>query len=244
MVDEDHLEDFVCYTEPLDDNIEVLVPDDDHGLYAIDILDPSWKVANEDISGLGDLVSVLSKLSRGARVPLEYMSHTDRHRKKHLNNLPFRFKKNRDFDFFSHLFLRDRLGGAFHENIASLAAWSVSSMLRTLMDSTYKFVVAQLHTFSSLSLDSFCGISPERLLCERSTFSRFPKLCGINPEMSLYERPCFEFFQFTAKLCITIVKLYMKRKSEDELTRDSFMPVSQEMKGEIHQDCSQRDPRP
>jgi hypothetical protein len=26
----------------LDDNIEVLVPDDDHGLYAIDILDPSW----------------------------------------------------------------------------------------------------------------------------------------------------------------------------------------------------------
>ncbi|KAL9827467.1 hypothetical protein AtNW77_Chr3g0157911 [Arabidopsis thaliana] len=62
--------------------------------------------------------------------------------------------------------------------------------------------------------------------------------------MSLYERPCFEFFQFTAKLCITIVKLYMKRKSEDELTRDSFMPVSQEMKGEIHQDCSQRDPRP
>uniref|UniRef100_A0A1J3CM07 Protease Do-like 7 n=1 Tax=Noccaea caerulescens TaxID=107243 RepID=A0A1J3CM07_NOCCA len=40
------------------------------------------KVANEDISGLGDLISVLSKLSRGARVPLEYMSHTDRHRKK------------------------------------------------------------------------------------------------------------------------------------------------------------------
>ncbi|XP_010485681.1 PREDICTED: protease Do-like 7 isoform X3 [Camelina sativa] len=40
------------------------------------------KVANEDISGLGDLVSVLSKLSKGARVPLEYMSHTDRHRKK------------------------------------------------------------------------------------------------------------------------------------------------------------------
>ncbi|KFK37775.1 hypothetical protein AALP_AA3G027900 [Arabis alpina] len=40
------------------------------------------KVANEEISSLGDLVSVLSKLSRGARVPLEYMSHTDRHRKK------------------------------------------------------------------------------------------------------------------------------------------------------------------
>ncbi|CAF2103483.1 BnaA05g32590D [Brassica napus] len=40
------------------------------------------KVANEDISCLADLVSVLSKLSRGARVPLEYMSHSDRHRKK------------------------------------------------------------------------------------------------------------------------------------------------------------------
>ncbi|CAN6895542.1 unnamed protein product [Brassica oleracea] len=40
------------------------------------------KVANEDISCLADSVSVLSKLSRGARVPLEYMSHTDRHRKK------------------------------------------------------------------------------------------------------------------------------------------------------------------
>ncbi|KAF8048006.1 hypothetical protein N665_2726s0003 [Sinapis alba] len=40
------------------------------------------KVANEDISCLADLISVLSKLSSGARVPLEYMSHTDRHRKK------------------------------------------------------------------------------------------------------------------------------------------------------------------
>lgn len=30
------------YTEALDDNIEISVPDDDHGLYAIDILDPSW----------------------------------------------------------------------------------------------------------------------------------------------------------------------------------------------------------
>nr|AZM65210.1 diacylglycerol acyltransferase 11 [Vitellaria paradoxa] len=29
------------YTEPLDDSIEILVPEDDYGLYAIDILDPS-----------------------------------------------------------------------------------------------------------------------------------------------------------------------------------------------------------
>ncbi|XVF23110.1 hypothetical protein REPUB_Repub13aG0009400 [Reevesia pubescens] len=32
------------YTESLDDDIEILVPDDDYGLYAIDILDPSWVV--------------------------------------------------------------------------------------------------------------------------------------------------------------------------------------------------------
>ncbi|XP_021282452.1 phospholipase A(1) LCAT3 isoform X2 [Herrania umbratica] len=32
------------YTESLDDDIEILVPDDDYGLYAIDILDPSWLV--------------------------------------------------------------------------------------------------------------------------------------------------------------------------------------------------------
>ena len=29
------------YTEVLDDSSEIVVPDDDHGLYAIDILDPS-----------------------------------------------------------------------------------------------------------------------------------------------------------------------------------------------------------
>lgn len=32
---------FLGYTETLDDNIEVIVPNDDYGLYAIDILDPS-----------------------------------------------------------------------------------------------------------------------------------------------------------------------------------------------------------
>ena len=29
------------YTETLDQSTEIVVPDDDHGLYAIDILDPS-----------------------------------------------------------------------------------------------------------------------------------------------------------------------------------------------------------
>ena len=40
------------------------------------------KFAGEEISCLDELISVLSKLSRGARVPLEYISYTDRHRRK------------------------------------------------------------------------------------------------------------------------------------------------------------------
>ncbi|CAK9150637.1 unnamed protein product [Ilex paraguariensis] len=40
------------------------------------------KFAGEEISRLEDLILVLSKLSRGARVPLEYISYTDRHRRK------------------------------------------------------------------------------------------------------------------------------------------------------------------
>ncbi|XP_075494196.1 LOW QUALITY PROTEIN: protease Do-like 7 [Primulina tabacum] len=40
------------------------------------------KFAGEDISRLEDFISVLSKLSKGARVPLEYISYSDRHRRK------------------------------------------------------------------------------------------------------------------------------------------------------------------
>ncbi|PON77426.1 Peptidase S1C [Parasponia andersonii] len=40
------------------------------------------KFAGEEISRLEELISVLSKLSRGARIPLEYVSYTDRHRRK------------------------------------------------------------------------------------------------------------------------------------------------------------------
>ncbi|KAB1211283.1 Protease Do-like 7 [Morella rubra] len=40
------------------------------------------KFAGEEISCLEELISVLFKLSRGARVPLEYISYTDRHRRK------------------------------------------------------------------------------------------------------------------------------------------------------------------
>ncbi|CAL5370879.1 unnamed protein product [Camellia sinensis] len=40
------------------------------------------KFGREEISRLADLISVLSKLARGARVPLEYISHMDRHRRK------------------------------------------------------------------------------------------------------------------------------------------------------------------
>lgn len=32
---------YLGYTESLEDDSEILVPDDDSGLYAIDILDPS-----------------------------------------------------------------------------------------------------------------------------------------------------------------------------------------------------------
>lgn len=40
------------------------------------------KFAGEEILRLQDLICVLSKLSKGARVPLEYISYTDRHRRK------------------------------------------------------------------------------------------------------------------------------------------------------------------
>ncbi|XP_057971946.1 protease Do-like 7 [Malania oleifera] len=40
------------------------------------------KFAGEEISRLEELVSVLCKLPRGARVPLEYISYMDRHRRK------------------------------------------------------------------------------------------------------------------------------------------------------------------
>lgn len=43
------------------------------------------KFAGEEISRLEDLISVLSKLSRGARVPIEYISYMDRHRRKVYN---------------------------------------------------------------------------------------------------------------------------------------------------------------
>jgi len=40
------------------------------------------KFAGEEISCLEELISVMSKLSRGAQVPLEYISYADRHRRK------------------------------------------------------------------------------------------------------------------------------------------------------------------
>ncbi|XP_057752867.1 protease Do-like 7 isoform X1 [Arachis stenosperma] len=40
------------------------------------------KFAGEEISCVEELISVLSNLSRGARVPLEYISYMDRHRRK------------------------------------------------------------------------------------------------------------------------------------------------------------------
>ena len=40
------------------------------------------KFAGEDISDVNHFLSVLSKLSRGIRVPLEFITYTDRHRNK------------------------------------------------------------------------------------------------------------------------------------------------------------------
>ena len=40
------------------------------------------KFAGQEISCLQELISVLSKLSRGTRVPLEYITYMDRHRRK------------------------------------------------------------------------------------------------------------------------------------------------------------------
>lgn len=40
------------------------------------------KLAGEEISNLDDFISVFSKLSRGARVPLEFVIYSDRHRSK------------------------------------------------------------------------------------------------------------------------------------------------------------------
>lgn len=45
------------------------------------------KFAGEDISRLEDLISVLSKLSRGSRVPLEYINYKERHQRKVLATL-------------------------------------------------------------------------------------------------------------------------------------------------------------
>jgi hypothetical protein len=40
------------------------------------------KFADDEISQLEDVISVLSKLCKGDRVPLEYISYRDRHRRK------------------------------------------------------------------------------------------------------------------------------------------------------------------
>ncbi|KAJ6726831.1 LECITHIN-CHOLESTEROL ACYLTRANSFERASE-RELATED [Salix purpurea] len=52
------------YTEVLDSDTEIVVPDDDSGLYAIDILDPSWFVKFIHLSGVyhfHDMIDMLVK---------------------------------------------------------------------------------------------------------------------------------------------------------------------------------------
>ena len=40
------------------------------------------KFAGEDVSDVNNFLSILSKLSRGVRVPLEFITYSDRHRNK------------------------------------------------------------------------------------------------------------------------------------------------------------------
>ena len=54
------------------------------------------KFGGEEISQLEDLISVLSKLARGARVPLEYISYLDRHRRKVLVIIYFPLESIKD----------------------------------------------------------------------------------------------------------------------------------------------------
>lgn len=56
------------------------------------------KLAGEDISKLDDLISVLAKLTKGSRVPLEYVSYTDRYR----NKVNDHFIKHDSWFFFFH----------------------------------------------------------------------------------------------------------------------------------------------
>lgn len=56
------------------------------------------KLAGEDISKLDDLISVLAKLTKGSRVPLEYVSYTDRYR----NKVNDHFIKHDNWSFFFH----------------------------------------------------------------------------------------------------------------------------------------------
>ncbi|KAH7684998.1 Lecithin:cholesterol/phospholipid:diacylglycerol acyltransferase protein [Dioscorea alata] len=52
------------YTESVDPNVEILVPDDDYGLYAIDILDPAWWVKCLRVSDLYHFHDMIDMLIR------------------------------------------------------------------------------------------------------------------------------------------------------------------------------------
>lgn len=54
----------------------------EHRFHNIPLYSIIKKFARKDIAHLGDLIAVISELSRGERVPLEYVTYNDRHRKK------------------------------------------------------------------------------------------------------------------------------------------------------------------
>ncbi|KAM0041302.1 putative phospholipase A(1) [Helianthus debilis subsp. tardiflorus] len=67
-----------CYTEALDDSSDIVIPQDDYGLYAIDILDPSYPPhvgrIDQSMDGLKEKLETAYKASGGRKVNL--ISHS------------------------------------------------------------------------------------------------------------------------------------------------------------------------
>jgi hypothetical protein len=76
------------------------------------------KFAGEEISCLEELISVISKLSRGARVPLEYISYVDRHRRKVYNQVIFVETSN-------FLLLNKKITSKWFIFLQTLIGWNV-----------------------------------------------------------------------------------------------------------------------
>ena len=56
------------FVESLDDDVEIVVPEDDHGLFAIDILDPSWVSELLGVTSLNGVEKQILSFANGALV--------------------------------------------------------------------------------------------------------------------------------------------------------------------------------